>query len=126
MKIAFDVQGTLLNIDGSINHDVVALFIALQELGHDMYVWSFGGQEMARQAADDCGIRPTACISKRYKNYDYEGDEEFDLCVDDDTISAKGLDARHILSVVKIPGRDSELFKCLVKAIHEETYQGTP
>jgi len=98
MKIAFDVQGTL---EGRHSKKVVELFHRLQALGHECYVWSFGGHIMARDAAYGCNIKPVACMSKRDRDYDSE--PEFQFCIDDDSRTAEGLDAARVVYVHEIP-----------------------
>jgi hypothetical protein len=120
MKVAFDVQGTL---QGYGSEKIVALFKILQDQGHECYIWSFGGRMMARDCANDNGLRPQACLSKREKEYDYTEDDkrvllepEFDFCIDDDEGTAEILDAKKVIYVHQVPDiTDTESFDTFMK-----------
>lgn len=56
MKIAFDVDGTLIDTCDVPRHDVIDLFRWFQSHGHDMFIWSGGGIDYARHWARRIGL----------------------------------------------------------------------
>lgn len=47
MKVAFDVDGTLIDHRDYVRPEIVDLYKALQKLGCEMYIWSHGGVDYA-------------------------------------------------------------------------------
>lgn len=47
MKIAFDVDGTLITYEDKPRWDILAMLRTLNSCGHDIVVWSGGGREYA-------------------------------------------------------------------------------
>lgn len=72
VKIAFDCDETLwLNnaygTDGEPNKPIVDIYRALQRLPHvELYVWSHGGQDWAREVAERCGLTGYTIIEKPF------------------------------------------------------------
>ena len=60
MKIAFDVDGTLIHQSGekidTPRYDVINLFLAFEKLGNEMYIWSGGGVDYAARWAEKLGL----------------------------------------------------------------------
>lgn len=111
MKIAFDVQGTL---QGYHSDKVMNLFKILQDRGHELYIWSFGGYGMAVRAATELGIEAKYC-AKQTHNYDEES-TFVDVCVDDDRSSAEILSAGKVIYVNEIPNpSDKDKVEALLK-----------
>lgn len=54
--VCFDVDGTLITLDNKPNYKMIYLFHALQALGCEMYIWSGGGLDYARQISDKLGL----------------------------------------------------------------------
>ncbi len=71
VKIAWDVDGTLIHQDGSREdtprYDVIILFHIFQKLGCDMYIWSGGGVEYARRWAEKLGLQATIVPKGSFK-----------------------------------------------------------
>lgn len=92
MKIAFDVQGTLIGFDSK---KVVALFKWFQQQGHEMYVWSYGGRSMARDAIAQLGLGSDVKPMAKYGQCDVSFDEDLmDIAIDDnydDFLATKNL-----------------------------------
>lgn len=77
MKVAFDVDGTLIHdanprftflnpatgmeepLCDTPRYDVIALFRSLQSLGCEMYIWSGGGLDYATRWAGKLGLSAT-------------------------------------------------------------------
>lgn len=51
MNIFFDVQGTLISA-GMARPRIREVFRELTEMGHHVYIWSSGGSEYAKRAAE--------------------------------------------------------------------------
>ncbi len=56
MKIAFDVDGTLLDLLDKPRYDVLELFFWFEERGHDMIVWSGSGDSYAEMIVRRLGL----------------------------------------------------------------------
>ena len=60
MKIAFDVDGTLIHQSGdkidTPRYDVINLFLSFEKLGYEMYIWSGGGIDYAERWRDKLGL----------------------------------------------------------------------
>lgn len=60
--VAFDVDDTLVDNDGSPNEDVIQFFKLFQKFGCDMYIWSNGGEawqsstDYAKHVRDQLGL----------------------------------------------------------------------
>jgi hypothetical protein len=60
VNIFFDVQGTLIS-RGDPRPHVREVFLKLVEAGHDLYLWSSGGEAYAAAAAGVLGVRDLLC-----------------------------------------------------------------
>jgi phosphoserine phosphatase len=89
LKIAFDVDGTLIHQVGEKSdtprYDIIALFKAFQNLGNDMYVWSGGGMDYAKRWAEKLGLDCTIAEKGSFKP---------DICFDDMETSLAKVDVR--------------------------------
>jgi hydroxymethylpyrimidine pyrophosphatase-like HAD family hydrolase len=60
MRIAFDVDGTLIHQSGSREdtprYDIIALFHSFEKLGYEMYIWSGGGVDYATRWKEKLGL----------------------------------------------------------------------
>jgi hydroxymethylpyrimidine pyrophosphatase-like HAD family hydrolase len=74
-SVAFDCDGTLMNLDGTINTRLVDFAKSLIRAGFVVYVWSGGGIEYARDIARSVGL--DGAIIR------FKGDVKPDLCIDD-------------------------------------------
>jgi phosphoserine phosphatase len=55
-KIAFDVDGTLIDMQDRPNYDVIELLLWFQKHGWETIVWSGGGVEYAKHWRDKLGL----------------------------------------------------------------------
>lgn len=90
IKIAFDVDGTLrcncTETCRNLNFNILTLFSILAGFKNtEMYVWSGGGAEYARQFANEhaLAVKDSHCISKI-------GAPEMDIAIDDIQDTALG------------------------------------
>lgn len=60
IKIAFDVDGTLIHQDGPLEntprYEIIQMFTVFKSLGNEMYIWSGGGVEYAEEWAQKLGL----------------------------------------------------------------------
>ncbi len=68
MNVFFDVLGTLIAEDGTPRPHSREVFLKLTEMGHDVYVWSSGGEGYAARAARVVGVEDVVkgCCPKRH------------------------------------------------------------
>lgn len=84
LKIAFDVDGTLIHQAGELcdtpRYNIIQLFKILESLGCEMYIWSGGGIDYATRWRDKLGLKATVV-----------GKGEFvpDIAVDDMAIASE-------------------------------------
>lgn len=115
MKIAFGVQGTLIGFDSK---KVVALFHWFKEQGHEMYVWSYGGRLMARDAIAQLGLGADVQPMAKYSRSDVSFDEDLmDIAVDD--VCDDFLGAKKFISVHGIP--DDLNFEIILDFLKEKS-----
>ncbi len=61
LKIAFDVDGTLIHQAGELSdtprYDIIALFKSFEKLGCEMFIWSGGGVDYATRWRDKLGLK---------------------------------------------------------------------
>lgn len=78
MKIAFDVDGTLIHQIGekedTPRYEIISLFKTLEKLGNEMYIWSGGGVDYAQRWSEKLGL--TAKVVEK-------GSFKPDMAVDD-------------------------------------------
>ena len=77
VKVAFDVDGTLIyqtgdkgmpgSIEDTPRYDVIQLFLTLQKLGCEMYIWSGGGIDYARRWSEKLGLSATIVAKGSFK-----------------------------------------------------------
>lgn len=77
MKIAFDVDGCLIDYDDAPRYDVIDLFRWFKNHGWDMYIWSGGGLPYADHWMRRLGLQATV-IEK--------GSIQVDITVDDEVV----------------------------------------
>lgn len=101
MKIAFDVKGTLDNPhDKRTERMVLALLETLQNMGHEIIVWSnsFG---YAVECVEKLGLKNVRAESKSNKWNVSDESQWYDVCIEDDT-SQTYLAAKRIIFVKDI------------------------
>lgn len=63
LKVAFDVDGTLIYQAGELcdtpRYDILQIFKSFEALGCDMYIWSGGGMDYANRWAQKLGLKAT-------------------------------------------------------------------
>lgn len=89
LKIAFDVDGTLIHQVGekedTPRYDVIELFRAFKNLGNDMYIWSGGGPDYAKRWAEKLGLDATIVVKGSFRP---------DICFDDMETDLAKVDVR--------------------------------
>lgn len=114
MRIAFDVKGTL---EGPREHLVLGLLIQLQELGHEIIVWSnsFG---YAVDCAKNLGLVGVRVESKRNK-WNTPAEDFYDVAIEDMAEQRDWLAAKRVILVSELPGAMRGIHK-LAKQIGSE------
>ena len=71
MKVAFDVDGTLIHQVGqkedTPRYEVIDLFHRLESFGCEMYIWSGGGFDYAERWRDKLGLKATIAVKGSFK-----------------------------------------------------------
>ncbi len=82
MNVFFDVLDTLVDENGTPRPHSREVFLALTGMGHDVYVWSSGGDGYAARAARVVGVEDVVkgCCPKRHP----PAGVTVDYAVDDD------------------------------------------
>ena len=66
MKIAFDVDGTLIQqgfeSEDTPRYDVINMFKMFENLGWEMYVWSGGGYDYAKRWSEKLGLKAEIAV----------------------------------------------------------------
>ena len=108
MNVFFDVLGTLIAEDGTPRPHSREVFLELTEMGHDVYVWSSGGESYAARAARVVGVEGSVkgCCIKRHPP---EG-VTVDYAVDDDDGVVNEYGGQLVSAYRGDPG-DAELLK---------------
>ncbi len=65
--VAFDVDGTLISLEGKPRYDVIQVFLTLQSFGCDMFVWSGSGDWYAQNWVDKLGLEATVVVKGSFK-----------------------------------------------------------
>ena len=106
-KVAFDVQGTL---KGARQYQVVELFKVLEQRGHQLFIWSYGGYTMAFAAARGLSLKAEP-MDKIDRDYTPGAKQEMDVCVDDERNAAEVLSADKMIDVSRIPNTVPEILE---------------
>lgn len=93
MKIAFDVDGTLINFEDLPNYPVIDLLRWFSMHDWDVYIWSGGGQDYAMSWVNRLGL------TNLIKGVIEKGSVEVDIAVDDENIPPEGVKAKVIINV---------------------------
>lgn len=88
MRVAFDVDDTLLIPAGVLddvdvdtpNYPVISIFHWFQAQGHEVWVWSGGGEDYARMWCNKLGLKPDRILSKWAEE---NGGQRPDIAFDD-------------------------------------------
>lgn len=95
MKIAFDVDGTLIHQSGMLcdspRYEIIQLYKIFESLGHDLYIWSGGGVYYAARWAEKLGLTSAKIIAK--------GSIKVDLAIDDVATEFENILATLVLRV---------------------------
>lgn len=83
MTIAFDIDGTLVNLDDTPNEKVIALLRWFFENGDRVIVWSGGGEGYARQWANKFDLPYYRALAKNKEN---AREWDVDIAVDDEFV----------------------------------------
>lgn len=75
-KIAFDVDGTLIDMEQHPNYDVINLLLWFYEHKWKVYIWSGGGVEYALHHTFKLGLNNKAEVIEK-------GSKKVDIAVDD-------------------------------------------
>jgi hypothetical protein len=84
MKIAFDVDGTLIlpsitsnGFDSEIpNYEIIEVFRFFQKQGHEMFIWSGGGIDYAIEWSDKLGLKATIIEKEKRDDIDIAFDDQ--------------------------------------------------
>lgn len=82
MKIAFDIDGTLVRQTdyGSVpRYEIINLLLFFNSYNYHVYVWSGGGIDYAKTWSEKLGITCAVAISKNNQ-------QGIDLCFDDEEV----------------------------------------
>lgn len=92
MRIAFDVDGTLIRKSYTgrdvPRHDVIDLLNWFIDHGHTVFVWSGGGADYASEWVEKLGLETVAGILSKYEYHN------IDLCFDDEEVELAKLNFR--------------------------------
>jgi hydroxymethylpyrimidine pyrophosphatase-like HAD family hydrolase len=75
MKVAFDVDGTLIDYTGKPRDDIIAMLVTLSNYC-DVYVWSGGGIDYARHIGNRLNLPESVRYIQKQKG-------TIDICFDD-------------------------------------------
>lgn len=64
LRVAFDCDGTLIDLKGEPRPEVIDIFNKFQALGCVTIIWSGGGEDYAKRIADKLGLAPDCVRSK--------------------------------------------------------------
>lgn len=112
MRIAFDVKGT---IEGPKKKFVLALLYRLQDLGHEVIVWS-NSYGYAVDAVRDNALKAEATSKRGKGDYGFDDSTYVDVAVEDDT-GQTWLAAKSFVWVNDIPEDMGSVFD-LAMVIH--------
>jgi phosphoserine phosphatase len=93
MKIAFDVDYTLIDQHDKPKHDVIDLFRWFQSHGHEMIIWSGGGLDYAQHFADKLGL--VATILEKWSI-------PVDIAVDDAAEEDSWIKNKKVKTIIKV------------------------
>lgn len=83
MKIAFDVDGTLIkkSITGEDipRYDVINMLLSFHRFGNDIFVWSGGGVDYATRWTEKLGIAKLVLVIPK-------GSDVVDMAIDDEDV----------------------------------------
>ena|SRR3990167_3973136 len=68
LNVAFDVDGTLIDLDNMPNYPVIDLLRWFESQHHRVFIWSGGGCDYARHWADKLGFTDVPVIEKNQKS----------------------------------------------------------
>lgn len=97
MKIAFDVDGTLISYpDDQPRRDIVDMLITLRMCGHHIIVWSGGGKEYAEVWAKRLFLIPYVqeIMEKPLQTARIDGGTFADICFDDEEVKLATVNVR--------------------------------
>lgn len=83
MKIAFDIDGTLLDEHGNRRQNIVSLLVALAD-HNTIIVWSGGGVDYARRKILDLGLED---FVNEYRPKLKVANSDIDIAIDDQEVT---------------------------------------
>lgn len=81
--VGFDIDGTLLNLDGTPNYEVINLLLLLKRWGCLIFVWTGGGIDYGTRVAEKLGLIGKVSIIRK-------GSMVPDIAVDDQESATLG------------------------------------
>ncbi len=81
IKIAFDIDGTLLTFDNKPNYPIIELLHKFCLLNCDIFVWSGGGVDYARSIVNRLGLE------NKVKVIPKSSEQKVDICIDDQEVA---------------------------------------
>jgi phosphoserine phosphatase len=91
IKVAFDVDGTLINFGDTPRYEIVNQFLFYKSLEHDVIIWSGGGCEHSKMVSERFGL--AARIIEKWS-------EEVDIAYDDLTVLSEEKSLRKVAKVI--------------------------
>lgn len=71
IKVAFDVDGTLIHQSGELcdtpRYNIIQMFKMFESLGHEMFIWSGGGVDYATHWANKLGLKAQIVAKGSFK-----------------------------------------------------------
>jgi hydroxymethylpyrimidine pyrophosphatase-like HAD family hydrolase len=94
MRVAFDVDGTLITNNDTPRYEVIKLLFFFAAHNWDIYIWSGGGIDYANHWAEKLGLTNRCWVIEK-------GSRPVDIAVDDeiDHADAEGVNAKVVIKV---------------------------
>ena len=98
VRVAFDVDGTLIHQEGELydtpRYDVIQLFKLLEGFGCEMYIWSGGGIDHATRWRDKLGLKAEVVRKGAFQP---------DIAIDDMDLDFRGIEGSLGLVNLQVP-----------------------
>lgn len=95
MKIAFDVDGTLISFpDDQPRRNIIEMLITLRMSGHDIIVWSGGGKEYAEVWVKRLFLAPYVQLVMEKPLHRIDEGPFADICFDDEEVKLATVNVR--------------------------------
>jgi len=93
MIVAFDCDGTLIDLRGRVLWETVAMLRTLSKMGNRIIVWSGGGKAYAEHIVRELKIEPYVAYCL-HKNQENGREHAVDLCFDDEFVEIARISAK--------------------------------